>query len=327
LVNLAKQFSCNRSRRGDYLHYNILVAQSNRGFITSAWINCSDNPSLLLHVPSLSENARFLTKSSGQKWSWRSLMGHTCCWFHPRSCTSESKTRCSVSVSDSSQKLDALNLVYGPTTFFARLSLILFYSRISKVGWAKKLIIFLQLSQTLFFLVDLAVASSAHALCVSVVSLQDRLCNTISNVVIAQSAASLAMDLLVLFIPSKIVWHLVMKRSQKLLLIALFSTESLWVGPTDRIHRTYSTLASACGVSFGRLVVFSRNANSLDVFWVTGLTTTLRFGIRSKFRRQNTKPAQCPRSQYRHRLRFSTNDAETLPPSRRIFQKSVDKSG
>lgn len=79
------------------------------------------------------------------------------------------------------------------------------------------------LFQTLFFLVDLAVASSAHSLCVSVVSLQDRLCNTISDVVIAQSAASVAMDLLVLFIPLRIVWWLQLPRSQKLLPTALFS--------------------------------------------------------------------------------------------------------
>ncbi len=41
-------------------------------------------------------------------------------------------------------------------------------------------------------------------------------------------------------------------------------------------------------MSFGRLVVFSRNANSLDIFWVTGLTTTLRFVARSKLWRRNT---------------------------------------
>lgn len=86
------------------------------------------------------------------------------------------------------------------------------------------LIVFVLSFQTLFFLVDLAVASSAHSLCVSVISLQDRLCNTISNVVIAQSAASLAMDLLVLFIPLRIVWNLQLSRSRKLPVFAIFST-------------------------------------------------------------------------------------------------------
>lgn len=93
------------------------------------------------------------------------------------------------------------------------------------------------------------------------------------------------------------------------------------------LHRTHGTFASACGVSFGRLLVYSRNANSLDIFWVTGLTTTLRFRVQSKLRRLNTNPTQCPRSQHRHHLRFTTINAAALPPWLESFQKSIDKSG
>lgn len=155
--------------------------------------------------------------------------------------------------------LDALNLVYGPTAFFVRLSLVLLYFRVfSSSRSFRYLAISILVSQTLFFLIDLAVACSAHSLCVSIKSLQDHLCNTISNVVIVQSALSVAMDLLVLALPITRVMKLRLSLSKKLVLIALFSTGFI-----------------ACGVSFGRLVVYSRNANSLDIFWVMGSTATL----------------------------------------------------
>lgn len=83
---------------------------------------------------------------------------------------------------------------------------------------------FILVSQTLFFLIDLAVASSAHSLCVSIISLQDHLCNTISTVVIAQSAANVTMDLLVLALPIILVIRLHMSFFRKLAVIALFST-------------------------------------------------------------------------------------------------------
>ena len=105
-----------------------------------------------------------------------------------------------------------------------RLSLVLLYFRVfSTLQKYRYLFVFVLVSQTLFFLIDLAVACSAHSLCVSIVSLQDHFCNTVSNVVIAQSAANVAMDLLVLALPIHIVMHLDFSLRKKLAVIALFS--------------------------------------------------------------------------------------------------------
>ena len=74
-------------------------------------------------------------------------------------------------------------------------------------------------------MIDIALSYSAHSLCVSITSLQDHLCNTISNVVIAQSAANAIMDLMILALPFWIVLvRLHMSLPKKLQIAALIST-------------------------------------------------------------------------------------------------------
>ena len=38
-----------------------------------------------------------------------------------------------------------------------------------------------------------------------------------------------------------------------------------------------SGILRACGVSLGRLIVYARNVNSLDILWVAGLVTSFRY--------------------------------------------------
>ena len=61
-------------------------------------------------------------------------------------------------------------------------------------------------------------------MCVSTAALQDNLCNVTSKVVVAQSAASVAMDVLILAIPITLVSRLHMSFGRKFRVIALFST-------------------------------------------------------------------------------------------------------
>ena len=161
-------------------------------------------------------------------------MGHSRYRIHPNSCPRE---HLAISTQgrkpiDSHQNLDSLNLVYGPTTFFVRLSLILFYFRIFATRWSralKYLTVLILVFQTLFFLIDLAVACSMHSLCVSIASLDDHRCNTISIVVTAQSAASVAMNLLILFIPITLIIQYPITWSRKLPFAALFSTGFMYI--------------------------------------------------------------------------------------------------
>ena len=66
-------------------------------------------------------------------------------------------------------------------------------------------------------------------MCVSTAALQDNLCNVTSEVVAAQSAASVVMDFLVIAIPITLVSRVRLSFGTKLQLIAVFSTGMMYV--------------------------------------------------------------------------------------------------
>ena len=126
-----------------------------------------------------------------------------------------------------SQKPDSLNLIYGPTAFFVRLSLILMLSRMFCSDRSKRYmrysIILILLAQTLFFTIDLAISISSHSQCVSVKSLQGQFCNNLSTVLTAQSAVSVTMDFAILLIPIVCIWRMQCAAESRWKLIGIFS--------------------------------------------------------------------------------------------------------
>ena len=172
-------------------------------------------------------------------------------------------------------------------------------------GALRYITIIILTSQTSFFIIDLAIACAQHSMCVSTTALQENLCNVTSKVVVAQSAASVAMDVFILTIPINVVSHLRLKLERKLRLIALFSIGIMYVAISTRSFDGNSLVEvfRACGVSLGRLIVYARNVDSRDILWVAGLVTSLRYVSALGPRRSKLKKRQHLRNQYRHRMR------------------------
>lgn len=123
------------------------------------------------------------------------------------------------------QNLDALNLVYGPTAFFMRVSIVLFNLKI--FGHSQRcsiLIIIVVLVQSLGFLIDFSIAFSTHSLCVSIESLRNNFCRKISSAIIVQGGISCILDFLLFCLPLYIINRVRLERARKVRIMALFST-------------------------------------------------------------------------------------------------------
>ena len=124
------------------------------------------------------------------------------------------------------QNLDALNLVYGPTAFFMRVSIVLFNLKLFGPYFERHgiLIIIVVLVQTLGFLIDFSIAFSTHSLCVSIESLRNNFCGKISSAIIVQGGISCILDFLLFCLPLYIISQLKFKRAGKVQVMALLST-------------------------------------------------------------------------------------------------------
>ncbi|KAI9836483.1 MAG: hypothetical protein M1837_003389 [Sclerophora amabilis] len=157
------------------------------------------------------------------------------------------------------QGLQAVGMVYGPTVFFVKLSILLLYLRIFGINKAMKILIYSTIAvQAVFYTVLFGLSIGQQLRCIGRDSITVKYCIDSSKWVLAQGIFNVISDFFVLLLPLGKIWQLKLSLRRKLGVSSIFMAGSV-----------------ACLISLVRLILYAQKGHKPDVLWFAAETSIL----------------------------------------------------
>lgn len=155
--------------------------------------------------------------------------------------------------------LVSTTIVYGPTIFFAKISILFLYLRLfSVLSRMRHWIYFGFAFLSIFYTAYTAVSITYIFLCTASNFQQVKYCLDYSKILYAQGALNVSTDLVILCLPIKSIWNLQISQRRKVGVFAILMAGSV-----------------ACTVSIVRLILASVYQESPDVTWTAAKTSVM----------------------------------------------------